>query len=253
MKYQHQIDETDCGPACIAMVASHYSLHITIGRIRELSKTDFIGTNLAGMVHSAKKLGFTANAMHGEVTDSTLNNKIIAPFIALVRIPHENNTLLDHYVVVKKITKQQVEIWDPDLSRGKYRLKRQDFLKIWTGYVVFLTPSTEFKPEKERKNNLIKFLPLVLPHRKNLIIVSLSSVLLIVFGVVTSNYYKYIMDEVIISKAVFTLTAFSIGAILITLTQSILESLRSILINHFSFKTESQLNFSYIVKLLNFL
>jgi ATP-binding cassette subfamily B protein len=48
MKYQHQIDETDCGPACISMVASHYKLYVTIGNVRELSKTDYTGTNLMG-------------------------------------------------------------------------------------------------------------------------------------------------------------------------------------------------------------
>jgi ATP-binding cassette subfamily B protein len=246
MKYYQQHNETDCGPACIAIVASHYNLFITTGRIRELSKTDFIGTNLAGMVHSAEKLGFKASAMRGEVSDSTLNNKMILPFIAHIKIPYENNVVLDHYVVVKEITKQNIEIWDPDLTRKKFIQKREDFLKIWTGYVVFLSPSEKFKPEKERKNNLLKFLPLAIPHKKNLLIVSLSSVLLIIFGIVTSNYYKYVMDEVIVSKAAFTLTAFSIGAILITLTQSILESLRSVLINHFAFKSDLQLTFSYI-------
>jgi len=54
MKYQHQIDQTDCGPACIAMVASHYKLYISRGKIRELCKTDFIGTNLAGIGASGR-------------------------------------------------------------------------------------------------------------------------------------------------------------------------------------------------------
>jgi len=246
MKYQHQIDETDCGPACIAMVASHYDLYTTIGKVRTLCKTDYIGTNLAGLVTAAEKLGFTANAMRGAVQDSTLNQKIILPFIAHVRIPYENNRVLDHYVVITQITPHKITIWDPDATRGKHTLKRSDFLKIWTGYVLFLTPNTHFTTGNNKRNNIFKFLPLVLPHKKNLLIVSLSSAILIVFGIVTSNYYKYIMDEVIVSKAVFTLTAFSIGAILITLTQSILEGLRSILINYFSFKADLQLNFSYI-------
>lgn len=246
MKYYRQIDETDCGPACIAMVASHYNLFITIGKVRELCKTDYIGTNLAGMKIAAENLGFTANAMRGEVNDATLNQKIIFPFIAHVRIPYDDNRLLDHYVIITNIDKYKVTIWDPDFSRGKYKLSRLDFLKIWTGYVLFLSPSTSFVAEKNQKNNLLKYLPLVLPHKKNLIIVSLSSAVLIVFGIITSNYYKYVMDEIIISKAAFTLTALSIGIILITVIQSIFEGLRSILINYFSFKTDVQLNFSYI-------
>ena len=58
MKYQQQIDETDCGPACIVMVASRYRIYITLGRARDLCTTDLMGTNLAGMTHAIKQLGF---------------------------------------------------------------------------------------------------------------------------------------------------------------------------------------------------
>jgi len=228
------------------MIASHYGMYISPGKIRELSKTDFIGTNLAGMVHALEKLGFSASAMRGEVQDDTLSQKIIFPFIAHVKLPYDNDKLLDHYVVVRKISRTKVFIWDPDITRGKHEISRSDFLKLWTGYVLFLSPGTNFKAEKKQQNNLLKFLPLVSPHKKSLLIVSLSSALLIVFGIVLANYYRYVMDEVIAARAAFTLTAFSIGAILVVLTQSILEALRSVLINHFSFKAGLQLNFSYI-------
>jgi ATP-binding cassette subfamily B protein len=236
MKYQCQIDETDCGPACIVMVASHYHLYITIGKVRELSKTDYIGTNLMGMVYAAEKLGFTATPMNGPTQNNTLDENFIFPFIAHVRIKYEKNKILDHYVVVSGTTKNKVMIWDPDSSRGKHTMSRSDFLKIWTGYVLFLSPGTHFVPIKEKKSPLLKFLPLILPHKKNLIIVSLSSALLLVLGIVISYYFKYIIDEVVISKASFTLTAFSIGMILIIAVQSITEGLRGVLINYFAFK-----------------
>ncbi|MCL2411597.1 MAG: cysteine peptidase family C39 domain-containing protein, partial [Treponema sp.] len=174
MKYQQQIDETDCGPACIAMVASHYNLHVSTGRIRELSKTDFIGTNLAGMVHALEKLGFTANAMRGEVQDNTLNQSYVFPFIAHVKIPIGNNKFIDHFVVVKEISKDKVTVWDPDFTRGKQKIKRSRFLEMWTGYVLFLSPSVDFKISDKQKNNLLKFLPLLFPHKKTLIVVSLA-------------------------------------------------------------------------------
>lgn len=33
-----QQDFTDCGPACIAMIASHFHKYCTVGNLRELSK-----------------------------------------------------------------------------------------------------------------------------------------------------------------------------------------------------------------------
>jgi ATP-binding cassette subfamily B protein len=113
-----------------------------------------------------------------------------------------------------------------------------------------MSPGVRFVPEKGQKKTPLKFLPLLFPHKKDLIIISLASALLIVLGIVTSYYYKYIAGEVIISKAAFTLTAFSIGAITVTITQSIIESLRGIIINYFAFKTDLQLNISYITHIL---
>jgi len=250
MKYQQQIDETDCGPACIAMVASYYKLHVSLGRIRELSRTDIIGTNLAGMVNALEKLGFSANAMRGEVRNASLDLHMIMPFIAHVKMPQGNGEPLNHYVVVKKISKKKITVWDPDFTRGKRKLSRADFLKLWTGYALFLSPGTDFKAGKHSKNDLLKFLPLVLPHKRTLLAASLASALLIVFGVVMANFYRYIMDEVIAARAAFTLTAFSIGAIVVVLTQTIVEVVRSVLVNHFSFKVGLQLDFSYVSHIL---
>lgn len=40
MQYIHQYDETDCGAACLAMIASHYKSSWTITSIREIAGTD---------------------------------------------------------------------------------------------------------------------------------------------------------------------------------------------------------------------
>ena len=249
MRYQRQLDESDCGPACLTMVASFYKLYYTIGEIRSLCKTDISGTNLAGLIHAANMLGFTSDAMRGAVAESSLDKNFIFPFIAHVSALAKSGRTLNHYVVVKKISKTKVTVWDPDVSKGKVKLSRSEFLKIWTGYVLFLTPSEAFTTTKGHRHSLLKFLPLVLPHKKELVIITVSSALLVVFGIIIANYYKFIMADVIIAKATFTLSAFSLGALLVILTQSVIESLRRVLINHFSFKAGLQLNLSSVTHL----
>jgi len=246
MRYQQQLSEADCGPACIVMAASHYDAHFTIGRAREFCKTDSNGTNLAGMTRALQSLGFTANAMRGEVKNETLDLKIIFPFIAHVIIPQESGELFDHYVVVRNVNKKEVEAWDPDPLRGRQKIAREDFLKLWTGYALFLSPGADFKAPKKEKNSLLKFLPLLEPHKKTLAMASLSSALLIVLGLLIANYYRYVMDEVVSARAQFTLAAFSVGAFLVIFAQSVLEKIRASLINHFAFKVGARLNFSYI-------
>ena len=60
-----QHDITDCGAACLATVSKQYGLKMPISKIREVAGTDKQGTNAAGMIKAAEKLGFTAKAVKG--------------------------------------------------------------------------------------------------------------------------------------------------------------------------------------------
>jgi ATP-binding cassette subfamily B protein len=231
------------------MIASHYKLFRSLTNLRQLCGTDRTGTNLTGLITAGGKLGFKASPLRGAVKDDTLNSKLSFPFIAHIK-SSTSYFIADHYVVVKKIKKTYIEIWDPSPIEGIHKMPRSDFLKIWTGYAIFFSPDSHFVPEKENGNLLLRFLPLFLPHRKTLLIVSLSSCLIIIFGVTSSFYYKYIIDEIIVSKAKSTLTAISIGVLSVVIIQSILEALRGVLINYLSSKIELRINFSYIIHIL---
>jgi ATP-binding cassette subfamily B protein len=249
IKYQQQLDEIDCGPAYIAMIASYFKSFVSLARVRELAKTDFDGTNLDGMIHAAEELGFDAVALHGNSLPPTWDKIFSFPFIAHLKSKKTMDTTIGHYVIIKTVKKSKLVIIDPDQARKKYTLNREAFFKLWTGYTLVLLPSTRFMPEKRKNGVISKFLPLILPQKKD-IIISVISVVLIIFGIVSSFYYKYIIDEIIASKATFTLTTFSIGILILFLLQSILEAFRTILINHFSFKTSLRLNFSFILHIL---
>ena len=123
MKYYQQLDITDCGAACLAMIASHFGQNLNIAEVREKAGTDNIGTNLNGLLIAAKKYGFKVFAAKG--TEGAISPNIHTPFIAHIHIMRDDNTWVDHYVVVKKITKKSIEIWDPDPLRS---IKKRKFL-----------------------------------------------------------------------------------------------------------------------------
>jgi ATP-binding cassette subfamily B protein len=208
-----------------------------------------MGTNLTGLIVAAEKLGFKAKAFKGEKTNKTLDSKFVFPFIAQIKIQYLGS-IYDHFVVIKNITHKEVVIWDPNPAENRHSVKRADFMNIWTGYVLFLYPDTHFVPKKEKGNILFKYLPLLFPYRKNLILICIASTLLILLGIITSFFYKYIVDEVLVAKAAFTLASLSIGVLLITIFQSIIEAMRNLLINHFVYKSDLQLDFSYITYVL---
>lgn len=247
MHYISQRDETDCGPACLSMIASYYGSKKSITSIRTLAGTDKQGTNLAGMVQVATKMGFSVKALKGNA--EALSVDLPVPFIAHVGITCDSGTLL-HYVVIVKITKTDIYVWDPDPTKKKYKLSHDEFCKIWTGYVLFVNPGNDFKPEKGSGAILFRFLPLLHPHVGTLSLAGVISVLLICFGIIGSFYFRYVIDEVLFSNARITLMTISICMLCIAVFQAVLGALRNILLNHFAFQADLTLIFSYFTHIL---
>ena len=249
MKYQQQLDMTDCGAACIAMIASHFGKKLSIAEVRGKAGTDIIGTNINGILMASRKYGLKGNAVKGG--PAAITPKLSVPFIVHMHIVRDEENWVDHFVVVRKITKNKIVVWDPDPLYKKQKMTYEQFFKWWTGYAVFFEPVADFKKSSKKDNLLLKFIPVFLPHTKTLVFSFISSILLLVFGIITSFYYKYIFDEVIHSKAAFSLHTLTAGILLVTLIQSVIETVRSILLSHFSFKTDLQLNFSYLSHIFN--
>ena len=247
MRYRQQFDLTDCGAACLAMIASYFGKQVSVAQVREFTKTDTEGTNLQGLVDGAATMGLSAQAVKGN--SNVLTPQTPVPFIAHIELDCSRDEWSQHYVVVKKITPKYIEIWNPDPLEKKKRLNPNHFYKIWTGYAVFLKPTDNFSYEK-KNSLLVRFLPLFFPHKKLLIYSFLASLLLMLFGLLTSFYYKYVYDEIIFSKSQLSLSSLSIGVMTIIIIQSIVTAIRSVFLTHLSYKVDMQLNFSYLSHIL---
>ena len=249
MHYRQQLDSSDCGAACLAMVASYFGQTLNIAEIRKKAGTDTDGTNFKGMLDAAKSYHLKARAVKGE--KSAIVPSLPTPFIAHLNVERENGIKLNHYVVVSHISKKHITILDPDPMHRKEKLSYQQFFEWWTGYAIFLEPDIDFKKTDKKESLLLKFLPAFFPHKKILLFSFLASVLLLVFGIASSFYYKYLFDEIIYAKAEFSLHTLSAGILLVTVVQCAVSAIRSVLLSHFSFKTDLQLNFSYLEHILN--
>lgn len=248
MKYIQQYDSTDCGAACLAMIASYYGVSLRISEIRNLAGTDIEGTNFNGMLLAANQYGLKARAVKGD--ENSINKKLSTPFIAHFNLNNEFNAG-NHYVVIKKICRNKILIFDPDKNKGRYYCSFKDFYSLWTGYAIFFEPDINLKKNDKKENILLKVFSVFIPHKKILFFSFLCSILLIFFGIATSFYYKYIFDEIIYSKATLSLHTISIGVMVSVIIQNIINSIRSILLSHFSYKTDLQLNFSYLSHIFN--
>jgi ATP-binding cassette subfamily B protein len=133
MRVIRQVDATDCGPACLAMALDYWGRAESLHRLRELSGTTQAGTTLFGLQHAAKKLGLEAKGL-------AANLEVISQ-ISLPAILHWEHR---HYVVLKELRPNRALILDP--AQGQRWISLGELKTKWTGNVLWLKPSSDFKP-----------------------------------------------------------------------------------------------------------
>ena len=267
--YVRQHDTTDCAAACLAMVCLHYKKEITITRLRDMMGTDLKGTNLTGMEKAAQELGFSTAAVR--VDRENFLSEFTTPCIAQV-ITDEG---LAHFVTVFKKTtikddgerrrhmlrqeeerkkcadegkkfkcRDYVIIGDPAKELKKISL--DEFYKNFTGVLLLMTPTSEFKTGKQKQGSMVKrFLDLLWPQKKLFFYAILSSVILTIIGIASSMYNKILMDEILPYGLKSLLVAVILVFSIVNVTSALISMVRQWVLIYLSIKVDIPLMLGY--------
>lgn len=133
--------------------------------------------------------------------------------------------ILEHYVVIYKVRKDYIKVADPLKGMVKYSL--EEFYKIWTGYLIVTIPGQEFEKGNYDKNSINKFLKLLIPQKKLVINIIMSSLVLTILGILATFYYKFLVDDILVNNLKDNLTKISLGMIFLVTVQTIISVLRA--------------------------
>ena len=220
-----QHDMRDCGAACIASVAAHYRIGIPIARIRQYACTDKQGTNVAGLVRAAERIGLTAKGVKGPVSALP---QIPLPAIAHVKV-QINDAVYFHYVVIYKVKKNAITLMDP--AAGKMEvIKISDFEKKWTGVLILLEPAENYQPFNEKQSVAKRFWMLVRPHRSVMLQSFVGALCYTVLGLSTSIYIEKITDYVLVGGNTHLLNLLSVVMLAILLFQILISVMQNVLV-----------------------
>ena len=206
-----QRDITDCGAACLASIAAHFGLKMTVSKIRQFASTDKKGTNLLGLIEAAQKLGLQAKGVRGEF-DSL--SKIPLPAVAHVIVKE----VLHHFMVIYEVTPSHVKVMDP--ADGQlHKMPNEEFKKVWTGVLVLIVPTESFSTGDQSISLYSKFMELIQPHKSIMVQSLIGAAIYTVLGLSTSIYIQKIVDYVIIGGNRNLLNLMSVGMAVILLFQ----------------------------------
>ena len=215
--YRSQMDQKDCGVASLAMVFGYFGSYYSLARLRELAKTTINGTTALGLVKAAETLGFEPQAIQADMTLFDSPN-LIFPFVVHVLKDKE----LFHYYVVTGKDKQNIHIADPDPEVRLTKLSRERFEEEWTGTTIFVAPSPNYQPHKDKNQGLTSFLPILINQKGLIINIILATVLVTLINIVGSYYLQSIIDTYVPNQTSSTLSVTSICLVIVYALQQIL-------------------------------
>jgi ATP-binding cassette, subfamily C, bacteriocin exporter len=237
MKSVKQRDQADCGVACLAAVASHYDMRLSVAQIRQLTGTDQSGTSIFGLVQASKQLGFVARAVKAQTDELS---GIAFPAIAHVVLEGKHF----HFVAVLRITKSRVTVMDPATGRFS-RYPIQQFQQMWTGALVLMAPGTSFQPSDQRSSRFAWYLQLLRPHRSTLVQALFGAILGTVLALTGSFYIQKVVDSVIVESNSQLLNLLSIGMLVALAFQVVLNIGQNLLLTRSGQSIDLTLILSY--------
>ncbi len=145
--FYRQLDQMDCGPTCLRMVAKHYGKDYSLQSLREKCHIDREGVSLLGITEAAETIGMRTLVIkipfESEADDEPSLQDV--PYPCIVHWEQR------HFVVVYKANKKHVWVADP--GKSKMKMSRKAFEKGWLsdgnkGIALLLEPAPDFYEEE---------------------------------------------------------------------------------------------------------
>jgi ABC-type bacteriocin/lantibiotic exporter with double-glycine peptidase domain/CRP-like cAMP-binding protein len=147
-----QIDERDCGVACLAMVANWYGIEVALSSLRDVAGTTVSGTTLRAIAAAGAHIGLKVQPM--KVSRDRLSE------LALPAIIHWRG---DHWVVLVGVREADAEIADP--AAGRRVVSREELNQHWDGFAAIATPTGEPPDVRSGGPNLRWLRPFLAVHQ----------------------------------------------------------------------------------------
>lgn len=190
MKVVLQDGMKDCGVCCLLSIIRFYGGEVSKEYLRELTNTTKEGVSLYHLLEAAKRLGFDAIGVEGNLENITVNNlPCIAHFIV--------KKSFQHFVVIYDIDfkKQRITLMDPE--KGKKIISFSEFRLLTSSHYLFLKPTKKL-PIMKKKNVIPKYIKISFhKQKKSFIFMIVCMFSFFIFNVIVSFHFKYLLDYAI--------------------------------------------------------
>ncbi|PXX41597.1 peptidase domain-containing ABC transporter [Undibacterium pigrum] len=245
MKPLLQTESSECGLACLAMVASHFGYRTDLADLRRQFSISLKGATLAQLMRHASAMQLNSRPLRLDLDELEQ--------LALPCILHWN---LNHFVVLKAVRKDwrgKVTLVLLDPAVGERRVPVEEASSHFTGVALELAPSPSFKPKDEKKQIALRDLTgHIVGLRPAIVKVIALALALEIFAICSPLFNQFVIDEVIVSGDKELLVVLVFGFVLLMITQNAIGLARSWFLMRWSMDISLQWSarvFAHLVRL----
>lgn len=255
--YNRQLNITDCGPACLRMIARYYGRNYSIETLRKRSFITREGVSMLGISDAAESIGLRTTGIKTTLEKLTHANPIPC-------ILHWNQ---NHFVVLYGIKKRfgNLKYLIADPASKKITYNRNEFENCWLtttgsngercGSALLLEPSPEFyaqdgETDESTRRGLAHFFKYLLPYKSQFVQLGIAlligSLLQLIFPFLTQS----LVDIGIGGKHLGFITLILIAQLFLFGTQLSVGFLRSWIMLHVNARIDISLISDFLIKLM---
>lgn len=210
-----QTEATECGLACLGMVAGFHGYRTDMATLRRKFPISLKGATLGNLISIANQLELAARPLKLEMED-----------LGQLKLPCILHWNFNHFIVLKEVGNRSVTIYDP--AAGIRKMSKEDVANSFTGIALELWPNPDFKPVEEKQTVRLRgLLGRVTGLYRSFGQILLLSLALEVFALVSPFFLQLVIDNVLVSADRDLLTTLALGFGLLMLMQHVISITRS--------------------------
>ncbi len=210
-----QTELTECGLACLAMIGRYHGHDIDLNVLRKKHLVSMTGASLKSVMAVAGGLQLASRPL-----------KVDLDQLQKLQLPAILHWDLNHYVVLKSVKGDTVQIIDPGLGLRSMTLSKVS--DHFTGIALELTPTAEFSPIEARLRPHLNLLWSRLVGLKRAIFQTLTLSIILQIAVLTAPFYLQLVVDGALPRGDYgLLMALALGFGGLAILRAISEAVRS--------------------------
>ena len=210
-----QTEASECGLACLCMIASYWGHHIDLASMRRRFSVSIQGLSMKSMMSMAHGLALQTRPL-----------KLAVPHLTQLVLPCILHWDLNHFVVLKSVTDKYALIYDPAV--GKRRMTLDEFGKHFTGVALETLPAANFERKRETQNfSLLSLMGRVFGIKRALLQLLILGLTLQICALLAPLYTQWLVDDALLAADRDLTTVLGCGFLLLVLLQTSIGAVRS--------------------------